>query len=342
MQKSISVKTYYEIIKVIIFLLIMSCVGFGALQGYTWIKMTMHNQQVMFQNEMESQRLRLDLELNQVRAETSVVKAGSSEWKQELIKLKTENKVIVDLIKKNNEAIFNSGKVSSQFNENLSLELKKMSDHTYKAGTGDINEQYFTKVFAKEEDSDGKVIEIPVSWVIFYPNKPAGEQWKTGVYPIEYKTNIIQTEQQDGQNNTYLESWVENNKDTDSIGIKLPIMVTIAEFTQVKNTDTEFFIWAPHVNLNVDFGLSSIEYNVGSGLSFSMSGYGKTKNDLSWRFIDAGLSTNGNKVWGKLTPFSYNMGGMLPLISNTFIGPYVGYEFSGGSILGGISISIPF
>ena len=336
-------KTYYELLKAIIFIFVLAFIVFAGFQAYGWINMKMAKQEEALKAELEAQRQRLDLQLNEVRAHTSIVASKSDDWKAAIEKLREENAAMLQLIKKNNEKITNVGEINIKMNENLSLDLKKLSDHSYKAGTGDINEQYFTKIYAKEKDKDGKVVEIPIAWSIYYPNKPSAEQWKTGVYPVEYKTKIIQTEQQDGQWNTYVEAWAENNKDKESIGKELPVKIEMAEFLQLKKQTKEFFWWSPHVNLNLDAALgSNLDTNVGGGISLSTSGYGRTVNDLTWRFIDFGLSTNGDNYWAKFTPFAYNIGEHIPLVSNTFLGPFVGYEFTDRVWVGGLGISIPF
>lgn len=343
MEKGISVKTYFEVIKGVIFSVVGLLIVYGALQGFLWINNKMDYQQQVYTAEMAAQRQRLDIEINQLRAQTTVVSSSSAEWKSELAKLKEENAAMVALIKQNGEKITNIGEVNTKYNEQLSADLKKATDHSYAVNTGDPNEQYFTKIYAKEKNSAGDTIQIPVGWATFYPNKPSGEQWKTGAYAVEYKTKVVQSEQKDGQTNTYLESWAENNKDKDSVGVKLPLNIQLAEFTQVKIEDKEFQWWAPHINLNIDTGFSStLESKVGAGLSLSLSGYGKTSNDLTWKFIDFGLSTNGKDYFGKFAPFGYNVGDKIPLISNTFISPFVGYEFKNGSTIGGLSLSIPF
>ena len=343
MEKGISFKTYFEVIKAVIFIVVALLIAYSAFQGFTWLNNKVDTQKQEYAMQLEAQRQKFELEINQVRAQTSVVINNSSEWKNELAKLKKENADMVALIKQNGEKITNIGEVNTKYNEQLSADLKKATEHAYMAGTGDVNEQYFTKIFAKEKDAAGNVVQLPVGWSTFYPNKPESEQWKTGAYAIEYKTKVVQAEQKDGQINTYLESWAENNKDKDSVGVKLPLDIQLAEFTQVKIEDKEFQWWSPHINLNIDTGFSTaLESKVGAGLSFSLSGYGKTVNDLTWKFLDFGLSTNGKDYFGKFAPFGYNIGDRIPLISNTFLSPFIGYEFKNGSTIGGLSISVPF
>jgi hypothetical protein len=328
----ISLSTYYEVIKGIIFIsLVCMAIYFGYKAVY-WINTKVDAVKENTRIELEANRQRFELELNQIRVQTNIVSEGSKEWKDQIAELKRQNKELMELINKNGEEIKNIGMVTATANENISLELKKVSDHTYLAGTGDLNEQYFKKVNISGKDGE-KEVSFPIAWSIFYPNS---KEWKTGVYPVEWKLKIVQSEQKDGQWNTYTESWLENNKDDASVGIKIPLKVD-AEFSQLKKTSTEFYWWAPHVSLNGDINQN---LEAGAGLSFSFSGYGRTKNDLIWKFLEFGVSKTADDYWLKFSPVGYNIGESLPFISNLFLSPFVGYDSK--QFLGGLSLSVPF
>ena len=94
--------------------------------------------------------------------------------------------------------------------------------------------------------------------------------------------------------------------------------------------------------MNVDAGYGSSNGAIGAaGLSFSFSGYGKSRSDLDWRFFDFGVSTNGDDTYAKFTPFAYNIGKPLPVVDNLFLGPFVGLGTGGDKIVG-LGLSIPF
>jgi len=333
--------TVLETIKLILIIVIIGSIVLGGISAYSWIKTKLEMQEEKLKLELIEQRKYFEIKLNQVRAETNVVNANSNSWKSELTKLKKQNSELISLLKKNDEKITNIGGVIAQ------TELNKLSDHVYKEGTGDQNEQYFKKIYVKAKTKDGQLKQIPIAWAIFYPNRPADKKWKTGVYPIEYKTKIVQAEQQNGNWNTYIETWAENNKDKASRGIQLPIEIKSAEFKQVRRKTKDFYIWSPHINLNLDVSSNNIDSDsdinipVYGGISFSTSGYGRTKNDLTWRFIDFGISTNGKDIYAKFTPVLYNIGEPLPIISNTFIGPFIGLSTESDKVIG-LGVSIPF
>ncbi|MHA2218641.1 MAG: hypothetical protein ACXACY_22180, partial [Candidatus Hodarchaeales archaeon] len=268
-MKAIGIKTYYEIIKVIIFGAIIVALVFGGIKGYAWVNTQFALKDEQNKIALEEARKYKKYADDVARANTEVVDS----LKNEIRELKRRNSASMDAvladIKSRNEKISNMGKTIAQLNKNIT-DLRVASDHEYKRGTGDYNEQYFKKVMYRAEDEDGNIIEAPVAWAMFYPNRELEKQWKTGVYDLEYHSEIIQAEQEDGQINTYTKVWFENHRDKASRGKKVPINITSSKFKQTRKTYKEMYWWAPHLNLNLDWGFSSdLENNIGGGISFS-------------------------------------------------------------------------
>ena len=339
-----TIKTYYEIIKAVIFSAVAAFIIFAGYHGIQYIKSYMNFNTNLtgigssFQKQLDAQNREFKKYFDdQARAHTEIVNSLKNEIKE----LSKTNKEIVKDIEEAGEKIKNIGTIQTEMDTRLSKKLDQVSDHAYKEGTGDYNEQYFKQVIASAKDKEGNVIEIPLGWAIFFPNREPEKQWKTGIYPLEYYLKIIQTEQKTGQTNTYTEAWVETDQPKEYKDTKFPLTIKEMEFKQEKKTDKEFFLWAPHLNLNLDYSFnSSLDTNVAGGISFSTMGYGITKNDLDWKFLEFGFNTNGEDFTLKLSPFSYNIGRHVPLISNTFIGPFIGFDKEGTSL--GIGLSIPF
>ena len=100
-----------------------------------------------------------------------------------------------------------------------------------------------------------------------------------------------------------------------------------------REKETEkFFLWAPHVDIALGVNL---EAKPQGELAVSVMGYGKTENDLEWRFIRLGLQTDTESLGGVVCPASYNVGGPLPLVSNIWLSPC--YVFDGEH---GASVSV--
>lgn len=102
----------------------------------------------------------------------------------------------------------------------------------------------------------------------------------------------------------------------------------------------------PHFDLTIYSNLipTELEYlypKVGVGLS--LFSYGLNSNDNSWRFIRFGVGGWTNTgIDLTLSPLMYNFGRPLPILTNTWIYPYVGYNVNHNKYKLGIGLSISF
>lgn len=331
--------TYLEIIKAVLFGLVLVALGIAVYKGAEYFRnyqtFGAKSVQALAEKMDEQNRKFLALAENVTRAHTEIV----SNLRAENEKV---NAHILDLIKANREEIRNIGSIQMGMNDTLSRRLSVQSDHQYKAGTGDPNEQFFKKITTSAKNEAGEVIEIPVAWAIYYPNRDTDKRWKTGIYPLEYNAKIVQAEQSDGQWNTYVEAWAENNKDPESRGQKLPIKINRSEFKQVKEVTERMFWWLPRIDFGVGWSSTNLEA-VNFGVGFSAMGYGRTENDLTWRFLRIAAMTDSEfEHWyASFSPVGYNLGTLLPAISNLWIWPEFTYS-DGQKLGGGFSLSFMF
>jgi hypothetical protein len=332
-------KTYLEILKAAIFVLLLVALGGAVYKGAEYFR----NYQAFGAGSVQALQEKLDdqnrkylaLSENVARAQTEIVSKINADQAK-------VNERVLELIKANNEQIRNIGTIQTSMNEALSRRLRVESDHEYKAGTGDPNEQYFKKIVAASNNEKGEAVEIPVAWAIYFPNREPEKRWKTGIYPLDYFAKIVQAEQSTGQWNTYVEAWAENNKDPESRGEKLPLKVNQAEFKQVKETAARMFWWNPKLDFGV--GWTSTNSNeVNFGLGFSAMGYGRTENDLKWRFLRVAFMTDSDfeNYYGSFSPVGYNLGELLPVISNFWLFPELTYS-QDGTLGAGLSLSFMF
>lgn len=196
----------------------------------------------------------------------------------------------------------------------------------------------FKKVYAK--DTDGK--SFPVAWVMYFPNQVAEKRWKTGTYPLEYHTKIIETENKDGTFNRYAEMHLENNQMDETEGRQYPIKLENIEWAKVEKKERSWMWWNPRLG----FGLISTPEYIAPTLDLSIASYGRTRRDLDWRFISFGLgitkdSDDSLTFIGSFEPFSWNVGNALPLIENFFVGP-VGVIDSNSNVELGVKVVVPF
>jgi len=196
----------------------------------------------------------------------------------------------------------------------------------------------FKKVYAK--DADGN--QFPVAWVMYFPNQSDEKRWKTGTYPLEYYTKIIETENKDGSFNRYAEMHLENNQMDETEGNQYPIKLESIEWAKVERKEYSFMPWNPRLG----FGLSITSGYITPTLDISLSSYGRTHRDIDWRFISFGVGVDKDSnddfvLIGSFEPCSWNIGNFIPLVENMFIGP-VGIIDSNSNTQLGVKASIPF
>lgn len=112
------------------------------------------------------------------------------------------------------------------------------------------------------------------------------------------------------------------------------------EVTVDKPDDKEFFWWSPHVDVGVFLGMADkIKPYSGASVGFTSSGYGLTKNDLSWKFFRLGVDFSSDALGLSFSPAAYNLGEALPLISNLYLSPYIS-AMSNGRKSAGLLLSV--
>jgi hypothetical protein len=155
-------------------------------------------------------------------------------------------------------------------------------------------------------------------------------------FHLRLEGQFIQSYTKSGAVNHYFNLW-----EVDEKGKKLgKFSVKEFEVTVQKPDEKSFFWWSPKLDAGAFVGSSfDLRLTSGASVGFSTSGYGYTKNDLSWRFVRLGVDFSDNKVGLSLSPALYNLGNVLPLISNLFLGPYVSFNNQqAGSV--GLNLSV--
>lgn len=262
---------------------------------------------------------------NIAKAQFTASDAKIKELKKEL--RNNESKLLA-VIKENNEKVDEIGIIRAELEQ--SRDLNRRSDHVYLKGKK--TDHHFIKIY--KTDTEGK--KFLWAWAMFHPNQDPGKLWKVGTYPIEFHTNIVETENKDGVYNRYVEMNIQNNQMKETKGIKFPIEITSVQWAKSEYNERSF-MWNPRL------GFVSLLTNDDAfpGLDLSLFSYGKTKRDMDWRFLSLGFGGNNEDIYGLLKPFEYNVGNFVPLIENMFIGPAIVFDMQGEKSYGG-GISIPF
>jgi len=164
-----------------------------------------------------------------------------------------------------------------------------------------------------------------------YPNTNRDIPFRVG-YSLHFKIRgkLIETRNSTGAINHFLELYEADDK-----GNILGKM-ELTKFEVIVNDETlpHFMWWAPHLDVGFLGGYgNSNGFAAGGSIGFSGMGYGRTINDLTWRFARVSMDLSGKPGIG-LTPVLYNIGDPIPLISNVWTGPHIMWDMSQGGMIG--------
>jgi hypothetical protein len=150
---------------------------------------------------------------------------------------------------------------------------------------------------------------------------------------LSFSGQLVKTHTDSGAINYYL-----NLYETGANGEKLgKLELKSFTVTTIDERSNNFYWWSPHLDISGFMALSkSLTMETGLSIGISLMGYGLTENDLLWRFADISIDI-GSTLGVGLTPVTYNLGQVIPLISNLWIGPHIGINID-QNWYGGLSI----
>jgi len=148
---------------------------------------------------------------------------------------------------------------------------------------------------------------------------------------MRFQGQLVQSIAPSGAVNHYFNLYEINDK-----GERVAKM-TLDKFEVVvqKPKDKSFSWWNPKLDLGFFLGgTTSLKFASGATIGMSIMSYGLTKNDLDFRFIRFGIDLSYEAIGLSFSPVAYNVGNFIPIISNLWIGPYLGTTLNMGSSLG--------
>lgn len=266
------------------------------------------------------------IEDNAVRLQFSESKAKVKELEK---LLKSKNSVILKNVKDRKEKVDEIARIKGVLV--ATRKLHQSSDHVYLKGKK--TDHHFIKIYNKASDGT----EFPSAWAMFHPNQDDPEKlWKVGTFNQEFYVDIIETENRDGTFNRYVELTLENNKNSETKGKVFP--VKIEKIDWAKNPiKRKTFSWNPRMSI---MGVITSK-GVYPGVALSMFSYGKTSGDIDWKFISIGAGGDDSCIYGFIEPASWNVGKILPLVENVFVGPVISINDKNNKGYG-VGVSVPF
>lgn len=249
---------------------------------------------------------------------------------------------------KEEELLVKSKKEWDQALKDKDDRIKLLSDVTYLIGKH-ANKQngpdyYFstpkhTRNFVLDEFRVAGKDSPPLGYILI---KNDGTTYKRN-YRFEILVKTMQTvDENNGKIKVYSKAFLVNKegglavkrdkklKNWQDLRYPLPIVggVSYIDPTE-KEYDEHLFWWAPHINGGISVGADGSGLFFKPTVDFSVSGYGKTKNDLDWKFAHFGLDSDAKfkDIGIHVLPFSYRF--FPKFLTNTYIGPGIGFDRAG-------------
>lgn len=231
--------------------------------------------------------------------------------------------------------------------EELKGKIKALADATFEGGSDDqdivlgsddLMGSFYTHFCCDNGKFGPAVAETKIDEIVIKDGSAEEMLLTTRVikHEIQVKAAIAKDEES-GQVSILTKAyWLQKEGRGEWLNIPYPLSITggrlIIDPTEpVDITPVNKFRWAPHVNVGAFLAATSGEPEYGGHLNLSLWGYGRTKNDLDWKIGSVGLNFGSEYLDANLTPVSWRLGSSLPLVSDVWVAPGIGYGTSGTS-----------
>lgn len=255
-----------------------------------------------------------------VRANVKMV----SSLKSELEKLQKTNQEMYNDLMKTKAELQTTMNLLAQNSAALSRDLRTGFD-IHKGKIGSENEYYMKYIYMRKKDpKTKKVVQIPIAWVMYYPNRPIGKRWKVGMDQIAVKADIYRAKQVSGGFQDYAKIYIENTRSKKYRGVKVPLSIQEFNVKEVWPKRKRFFWWNP--TFGMGFNVNSHSY-LGAGLTFSPMSYGLTKDSSDWKFLSLHLYGGDDSFGIGIAPFSWNIKGLTHGVTkHTYLSPLFSFD----------------
>jgi len=215
----------------------------------------------------------------------------------------------------------------AQLEARYTAEKKKVKVTTkiiYRDKPGETIDLPKNKLYVRQEDGSYKEItSMAWNYKDFRITISGDAIQQTLSYKLHqrFRVQLVETKLPTGARNHYANLFELDDKG------KVVAKLQLAQFNVLRAQELESHMmwWNPKLDLGVGFGMShKLDFTWCAELGLSVSAYGKTPNDLSWRFFRLGTGITGNGFSLTFSPAQFNLGQHLPLISNMWLTPAIG------------------
>lgn len=140
----------------------------------------------------------------------------------------------------------------------------------------------------------------------------------------KFRGQFVETKLPTGARNHYFNLYEIDDKGKDVGKLKLDKF----DVLRAEELPGRMMWWNPKLDLMIGAGANQrLSFSWTADIGVSLSAYGKTPNDLTWRFFRISTGMTGNGYSLAFSPAQFNLARYLPLVSNLWLVPYGGYDF---------------
>lgn len=222
------------------------------------------------------------------------------------------------------------------------------SDDTCKDGkkswcVSDATSGYLENAQVMNVSEKFKNQRVPFGSVTFkaWKNNP----WDIEVYRRDYKISSVLSEDRDGRHYLHHKFTINSNGKDHTVEIK------DAKYAETL-PEARWEWWNPKIGMGLTAGVSlptsglsdkGVSGSVSPSLYFSPFSYGKTRPKPDWVFaqVGVGYESIGKAAQFSLSPAMYNLGSVIDIINNSYVGPTISVDTKSNVTLGG-TVAVTF
>lgn len=161
--------------------------------------------------------------------------------------------------------------------------------------------------------------------------------WDLNVYPRNYTVVNVLGEDENGRHYVYNKFSIDVNGKSYNLDI--------ANAKMVEEYPPSSFRFSPKLTMGIDAGvyLTNPRFEFAPNLELFLFSKGRTKVLPTWMFAGVGVNyqMHDKSVGLVLSPVDYNMGDVLPVITNLYLGPSLSFDMKGNfALLGGLHVTL--